>query len=37
MECHLPPRFEALSEARRAGFLRVKDLKEAGSRIACAA
>ena len=34
MECHLPPRFEALSEARRAGFLRVKDLKEAGSRIA---
>ena len=30
---HLPTDFETYSEARRAGFLRMKALKEAGARV----
>ncbi len=34
MSLQLPEQFEAFGEARRAGFLRVKDMKETGKRIA---
>lgn len=34
MERPLPERFQEFSDARRAGFLKVKDLKESGKRVA---
>ena len=35
MGYHLPEQFQEFGEARRAGFLRVKELKESGNHSGC--